>query len=52
MKDGKQRVELLTILNDRTRRTCESCGQQARVMLDDGSTWCRECDGAARRMGY
>lgn len=31
---------------------CQSCGQPAAVLLDDGSTWCRLCDGSARRLGY
>ena len=31
---------------------CESCTQPATVHLEDGSHWCRECDGSARRLGY
>jgi hypothetical protein len=35
-----------------TRLACESCGVKADVMLADGSNWCWDCDGSARRMGY
>ena len=31
---------------------CESCGDVAEVTLDDGSTWCADCDAAARKLGY
>lgn len=32
--------------------TCESCGQDADVVLNDGSTWCINCDMTARELGY
>lgn len=31
---------------------CESCGAPADVVLCDGSTWCLNCDFAARDAGY
>lgn len=45
-------TEVITHLSDRTRRRCESCGAKATVRLGDGSNWCDECDGAARKDGY
>lgn len=32
--------------------TCESCGVTAHFRTTDGGTWCRECHGAALRLGY
>jgi hypothetical protein len=31
---------------------CESCGRLAYIVLTDGSSWCLDCDSAARNMGY
>lgn len=31
---------------------CESCGDDASVMLADGSTWCHPCNDSARSLGY
>ena len=31
---------------------CESCGLRADVRLKDDSTWCNDCHGAARIIGY
>jgi len=45
-------TEKIVHLSARTRRRCESCGEPADVKLEDGSAWCDECDGAARRNGY
>lgn len=44
--------EKIRHLSPRTKLHCESCGEQADVKLEDGSKWCYECDGAARRQGY
>lgn len=45
-------TEVIIHLTERTRRRCESCGDRANVKLEDGSTWCDDCDGSAREMGY
>lgn len=31
---------------------CESCGAAAEVELDDGSTWCEQCNTSAHNLGY
>ena len=34
-------------------RTCESCGDEAALVLpSDGSAWCAACHGSAIRLGY
>jgi predicted nucleic acid-binding Zn ribbon protein len=45
-------TEIIKHLSARTKRICESCGAKAQVQLEDKSTWCDECDGAARKSGY
>lgn len=45
-------LTIAKILGTRTHHVCESCGVKAQVQLSDHSTWCRECDGAARKDGF